>query len=163
MTIQPNEPVDKFDLVLCTHCKETMGTPMHKYGCPMSIYQVGMPGVTSDGYHTFNELYQYRMLYNAVLFNEWAYQDKFNVHKSIRHSDGELCFGGGWFIVVAELPTGQISNHYKLDHWDLFQIRPVAVPVAYDGHTPQVAAQRLTDLLKNWWLLGAFPEKKSDN
>ena len=29
-------------------------------------------GETSDGYHTFNGLYRFRLLYNAALFNEWA-------------------------------------------------------------------------------------------
>jgi hypothetical protein len=60
-------------------------------------------GNYSDGYHTFNELYEFRKTYNAALFNEWAKFDipQYNVHKSIRHHDGEYCFGGGWFIVVA--------------------------------------------------------------
>ena len=26
----------------------------------------------SDGYHTYDELYEFRKMYNAVLFNEWA-------------------------------------------------------------------------------------------
>lgn len=97
-------------------------------------------GEISDGYHTFNELYYYRMLYNAAFFNmlpkEW-------VHKSKRHNDGEECFGGGWFIVMANLPTGQISNHYELKDWDLFQIPEKEVADKWDGHTPQEAADRL--------------------
>lgn len=40
-------------------------------------------------------------------------EGKYEVHKSYRHADGELCFGGGWFIVMANLPTGQVSNHYS--------------------------------------------------
>jgi hypothetical protein len=44
----------------------------------------------------------------------------FKLEKSLKHSDGELCFSEGWFIVVAELPTGQISNHYKVEDMDLF-------------------------------------------
>jgi hypothetical protein len=97
-------------------------------------------GEISDGYHTFNELYYYRMLYNAAFFNllpkEW-------VHKSKRHHDGEECFGGGWFIVMANLPTGQISNHYELKDWDLFQIPEKEVADEWDGHTPQEAAKRI--------------------
>lgn len=97
-------------------------------------------GEISDGYHTFNELYYYRMLYNAAFFNmlpkEW-------VHKSKRHNDGEECFGGGWFIVMANLPTGQVSNHYELKDWDLFQIPEKEVADRWDGHTPQEAADRL--------------------
>lgn len=53
-------------------------------------------GKISDGFHSFDELYHYRMLYNAAFFN--SLEGKYEVHKSYRHSDGELCFGGGWFI-----------------------------------------------------------------
>lgn len=97
-------------------------------------------GEISDGYHTFNELYYYRMLYNAAFFNllpkEW-------VHKSKRHHTGEECFGGGWFIVMADLPSGQISNHYELKYWDLFQIPEKEFADEWDGHTLQEAAVRL--------------------
>jgi len=90
----------------------------------------------SDGYHTFGELYDFRKVYNAALFNEWAKADKYEVHKSTKHYDGEECFGGGWFIVVAILPDGQITNHYKMDDWDLFRV-PVKDKALYeyDGHT----------------------------
>jgi len=103
----------------------------------------------SDGYHTFGELYDFRKLYNAVLFNEWAAQGKYKVHKSLRHSDGKYCFdcGGEWFIVVAELPAGQISNHYKIEDWDLFQCEAKdKALLPYDGHTAQDVLQRLEAL-----------------
>lgn len=128
-------------------------------------------GSFSDGYHTFDELYEFRKMYNAALFNEWAKQVvnmekewvktesgklttkvtkvevKYDVHKSTRHFDGELCFGGDWFIVVAILPTGQISNHYKMEDWDLFKV-PVSETAKYefDGHTPQDVLERLKSL-----------------
>lgn len=101
-------------------------------------------GEISDGYHTFNELYRYRMLYNAAFFNMLP---KEIVHKSKRHHDGEECFGGGWFIVMANLPTGQISNHYELKDWDLFQIPEKYTADEWDGHTPQEAADRLYKFL----------------
>lgn len=101
-------------------------------------------GEISDGYHTFNELYRYRMLYNAAFFNMLP---KDIVHKSKKHHDGEECFGGGWFIVMANLPTGQISNHYELKDWDLFQIPEKYIADEWDGHTPQEAADRLFKFL----------------
>lgn len=106
-------------------------------------------GQVSDGYHTFDELYEFRKVYNATLFNEWAIQGKYNVHKSIRHHDGEECFGGGWFIVVAILPSGQISNHYEMKDWDLFDI-PTHDKALYefDGHTPQDVITRLKTINK---------------
>lgn len=100
----------------------------------------------SDGYHTFGELYDFRKLFNAHLFNEWAAQGKYNVHKSYKHSDGEFCFGGGWFIVVAELPTGQISNHYEIKDWELFKVKEVDTPVDFDGHTAQDVLERMKSL-----------------
>lgn len=111
----------------------------------------------SDGYHTFKELYDYRMLYNAGMFsllsvvaNSTDQAHLFKLHKSTRHSDGELCFGGGWFIVMVTLPTGQVSNHYELKDWDLFKIPERERAEEWDGHTPQVAAERL----RSWLLRG---------
>jgi hypothetical protein len=98
---------------------------------------------TSDGYHTFKELYEFRKLYNATLFNEWARQGKYQVHKSYRHGDGLLAFGGGWFVVMATLPSGQISNHYELKDWDLFVCEEREKADQWDGHTPQDVLTRL--------------------
>lgn len=100
---------------------------------------------TSDGYHTFKELYEYRLLYNAGFFNELAIQGLSNVHKSKKHNDGELCFGGGWFVVMAQLPTGQISNHYEMKYWNLFRIPEQELADKWDGHTPQDVVRRLSE------------------
>jgi hypothetical protein len=101
-------------------------------------------GNTSDGYHTFNELYDFRKAYNAAFFNELHANNKCSVHKSWRHHDNELCFGGGWFIVVAVLPTGQISNHYEAKDWDLFAIPEAGKAlVEFDGHTGKDVLERL--------------------
>lgn len=104
-------------------------------------------GNTSDGFHTFNELYEFRKLFNAALFNTWYAMDKYNVHKSERHGDGELAFGGGWFIVMATLPTGQISNHYEMKDWDLFRCVARDKADSWDGHTAQDVIKRLADYL----------------
>lgn len=104
-------------------------------------------GELSDGYHTFNELYEFRKVYNAALFNEWAKTSKYDVHKSWKHHDGELCFGGGWFIVVATLPTGQISNHYKAEDWGLFDVpHTEKAKYEFDGHTSKDVLDRLKAL-----------------
>lgn len=123
-----------------------------------NLKPLGVENQISDGYHTFDELYEFRKMYNAALFNEWGSTitfipsgngflggvPKYDVHKSWRHHDGELCFGGGWFIVVAVLPTGQISNHYKAADWDLFHIPDVEkAKYEFDGHTPKDVLDRL--------------------
>jgi hypothetical protein len=105
---------------------------------------IKIDGNTSDGYHTFNELYEFRKAYNVALFNEWASGGKCSVHKSWRHHDGKLCFGGGWFIVVAVLPQGQISNHYEAKDWNLFAIPEVERALfEFDGHTGNDVIERL--------------------
>ncbi len=106
------------------------------------------PGEISDGYHTFNELYEYRLLYNAGMFNELAKQNLYDVHKSKRHSDGTIPFDNpDNFIVVAELPTGQISNHYQMKDWGLFDIPEKDKANEYDGHSPKDVAERLRKFL----------------
>lgn len=111
-------------------------------------------GEISDGYHTFNELYRYRMLYNAAFLNELANNGEIRVVKSRRHHDGEECFGGGWFIVMAELPTGQISNHYELKDWEYFKCEEVDVAPKWDGHTPEDVAHRLESFIAGYQIGG---------
>ena len=108
----------------------------------------------SDGYHTFEELYNFRKVYNAILFNEWGnpafdiFGAAYKVHKSWKHYDGEPCFGGGWFIVSAMLPTGLISNHYKAEDWDLFKVPEVEKALyEFDGHTGEDVLTRLKALI----------------
>jgi hypothetical protein len=96
---------------------------------------------TSDGYHTFKELYEFRLLYNAAFFN--LLPNTMNAVKSWKHSDGKLAFGGGWFVVTAQLPTGQITNHYEEKDWDLFNISEVEAAPEWDGHSAKDVATRL--------------------
>lgn len=96
----------------------------------------------SDTIHTFGELYYYRMLYNALYVNELVRNNgDIEVYKTKRHSDGQECFGGGWFLVSVRLPSGPLDNHYEMRYWDLFSCPEVEQePYPYDGHTPADAA-----------------------
>lgn len=94
------------------------------------------------------ELYEFRLLYNALLFNQWNKHNEYEVYKSKRHSDGELCFDGEWFVVVAILPDGQITNHYHIKYWDYFQIKEYPqVKDEFDGHTPIDVLNRLKSMV----------------
>lgn len=119
------------------------------FGAGWADRNQNITGKTSDGYHSFDELYEYRLLYNAAFFNELAKNKKIEILKSLKHSDGEVPFGGGWFIVMAELPTGQISNHYELKDWDLFRIPEREVANVFDGHTPQMVVKRIKQFILN--------------
>jgi hypothetical protein len=111
-------------------------------------------GQASDGFHTFDELYRHRLLLTAALFrqlyeNESDHGRIYDVHKSRLHSDGLAPFDDtGWFIVVAQLPTGQISYHYRDEDWDLFKIPERQRAAEWDGHSAQDAADRLEAFLR---------------
>lgn len=96
-----------------------------------------------DEHHTMSELYAYRAAYHAHAARLWAQMGI--AVRSRRHHDGELCFGGGWFIVAANLhPHGWVTNHYAMDDWDLFAAVPeVERGPEWDGHTPAMALERL--------------------
>lgn len=84
----------------------------------------------SDGYHTFADLYEQRLILSAALA-------KNNPHawKSKRHEDGSVPFGGGWFIMGFETDEGCYTYHYELKDWDLFQCKELDKGKPWDGHT----------------------------
>lgn len=84
----------------------------------------------SDGYHTFADLYEQRLILSAALA-------KNNPHawKSKRHGDGSVPFGGGWFIMGFDTDEGCYTYHYELKDWDLFQCEELDKGKPWDGHT----------------------------
>lgn len=113
-----------------------------------------------DNFHSMEELYDYRMAYNAAFFKLLAQTNlPARVHKSKKHHDGEPCFNGKYFVVMAELPSGQISNHYKLKHWDLFDIPEQEVSDVWDGHDPEIALNRILDFCTETKMLTDFEEE----
>jgi len=88
-------------------------------------------GEVSDGYHTFNSLYNQRLYLWAALVK--AYKDK--AWKTQKHNDGEPCFGGGWFLVGITTPEGDYTYHYEMKDWDLFDCTVIDKAPVFDGHT----------------------------
>ena len=104
--------------------------------------------IMNEQQELIEELYDFRLTYNALLFNEWAENQKYEVYKSRRHNDGELCFDGEYFIVVAQLPTGQVTNHYHIRHWNMFKMNEYEkVKEDFDGHTPSDVIERLQQVI----------------
>lgn len=71
-------------------------------------------GEVSDGYHTFNELYDHRHALFLALLSVHA--GVLPTWMSRRHEDGSAF--EGWFIAGIELPTGMISYHLPDRLWD---------------------------------------------
>lgn len=84
----------------------------------------------SDGYHTFADLYEQRLILSAALAKNNPY-----AWKSKRHEDGSVPFGGGWFIMGFDTDEGCYTYHYELKDWDLFQCKELDKGKPWDGHT----------------------------
>lgn len=99
-------------------------------------------GETSDGYHTFNELYEHRhALFGLVvkLYGGW---------KARRHFDNTEYVG--WFIAGLIQPHGkQITYHIPMKYWEDFPGEAMEkAPTAWDGHGPSDVVERLKGLWK---------------
>lgn len=94
----------------------------------------------SDGFHTFKQLYFQRMMLFATIVK----QNKDKAWKSFRHEDGELCFGGGWFIVGVDTPEGSYTYHYEAKYFDLFDCDILDYGKHWDGHTEKDVTRLLS-------------------
>lgn len=92
----------------------------------------------SDGYHTFDELYEHRTALLAVLAknNPLAYKSK-------KHHDGTMY--DNMFIVGINYDK-PITYHCEMEYWDKFQCKEVEYAPEWDGHTPDDVVQRLFEV-----------------
>lgn len=106
--------------------------------------KLGDLGEVSDGFHTFNSLYHQRLILFATLVNAFPTL----AWKSHKHHDGEVPFGGGWFVVGINTPAGQFTYHYEEKAWNLFRCPEVETAPEWDGHTDK-DVERLLELIPN--------------
>lgn len=100
-------------------------------------------GETSDGYHTFNELYEHRFILANALFNS----DKERCLKSKKHSDGTMF--DNYFIVGINTAQGWATYHYHISKWDDFKCAEIELFPEWDGHTSQDAINRIDKHFKD--------------
>jgi hypothetical protein len=102
-------------------------------------------GETSDGYHTFNELYEHRIALFIALCSEVDRRTPTGyVWRSKLHSDGTMF--DGWFVTgIGTEPGDQITYHLPMSKWGdtdwLGTERPQAPD--FDGHTAADVVVRL--------------------
>lgn len=100
-------------------------------------------GETSDGYHTFNELYEHRHELFMKLC-EFAYAQGTYVWRSKYHSDGSGF--AGWFILgIGQEPGNQITYHLPMRLWDrVFEYTHDRERAPqWDGHTAADTLKRI--------------------
>ena len=95
-------------------------------------------GETSDGYHTFNELYEHR----HMLFMALCHTYTSTSWKSKLHDDGSEM--KGWFIAGVVTPKGKtITYHLPMRLWKNFKVSKLVRAPKWDGHTSNDVLKRL--------------------
>jgi len=109
-----------------------------------------------DGYHTLSELYDMRLALSVALFRIYdsyitPLGTRVRCWKSKLHSDGTMF--DGYFIVGMTIPQLDafkppqlISFHYKMEHWNKFNLVELPQAPPYDGHTSKDVIERLMKL-----------------
>ena len=99
----------------------------------------------SDGYHTFGELYEHRIVL-YIAFCKLAERDNKLIWRSRKHSDGSEW--DGWFLLgIGEKEGKQITYHLPTSYWDQceFAYTKDKAP-AFDGHTSADVLSRIASL-----------------
>jgi hypothetical protein len=97
-------------------------------------------GSTSDGFHTFDELYAHR----CHLFAALMVSNPLAAWKSRKHSDGSSF--EGWFVCGMTLGGKQVSYHLPESMWDLVgYVDELETAPEWDGHTPADVVARLAE------------------
>ena len=94
----------------------------------------------SDGFHTFGELYDHRIA-NFLAVMSLAHAAGFECGWSRKHSDGELCFGGGWVIAWVISRSGLKAVYHMEDS------RPLPASLERDLGDPWNGKEETMDAL----------------
>lgn len=105
----------------------------------------------SDGYHTFEELYEHRIelyitLCRLLASNYKLQVDGEGVWRSLLHSDGTAM--EGWFVLgILTVKGQQITYHLPLSRWDETSFaKTLDKAPEFDGHTSDDVLKRLKSL-----------------
>jgi hypothetical protein len=102
-------------------------------------------GSTSDGYHTFDELYEHRIVLYLALCRQLVDQGvkQLRPWRSLLHSDGTSF--DGWFILgIGKEPGEQITYHLPMSRWgETFFAETLPKAPEFDGHTPKDVLERI--------------------
>ncbi len=106
----------------------------------------------SDGFHTFDELYEHRIKLFISLCYFYILGKRDNEEKNVwiskKHSDGTKF--DGWFIMgIGKKKGEQITYHLPNKYWPAVELIAEILDKApkYDGHTSEDVLKRLENLI----------------
>ncbi len=136
---------------VCSRCgmMKDKGDPCESVQCAAqnAVDMAPDKGLISDGYHTFDELYEHRHTLFICLCKS-AINDGYSaqVWRSKYHSDGTSI--DGWFIVGIGRKHGeQITYHFPMSKWEECGfLRELDRAPEWDGHASAEVLARLRSL-----------------
>lgn len=103
-------------------------------------------GFVSDGYHTFNEIYDHRCV-NFIAMCKLLCLGPHTPWVSRKDSEGKEM--GEWFLLGIPAEEGQISYHIPMKFWTLCKFADYLDKApAFDGHTSEDVLNRLIDFIR---------------
>lgn len=119
-------------------------------------------GKISDGFHTFDELYEMRLaltvallrridrgdekMYMSIPIGQRENPRNIRVWRSKQHSDGTM-FDDYFIVGVFNSPGHTVTFHYPLSEWSLFDFcKTLEKAPEWDGHTDKDVITRLKSL-----------------
>lgn len=118
----------------------------------ISLLDSSYRGTLSDGYHTFNELYEHRIVNYIALcrslekLKNVCRSSDHEVWRSQAHSNGAVW--DGWLILgINKEPGKQITYHLPMTKWnDCAFAETLDKAPEFDGHTSEDVLKRLSEL-----------------
>ena len=112
-------------------------------------------GKISDGFHTFDDLYEHRValfialckVYAETDFSEWGRECP-DVWRSRNHHSGGSPMYDGWFVMgIGKKKGQQISYHIPVSEWENTNFaQTLKNAPEWDGHTPEDVIERIKNL-----------------
>ncbi len=97
-------------------------------------------GDTSDGYHTFDELYEHRSVLFVALCNAYSGIS----WKANYHADGTMY--DNYFIAGIRTPKGCATYHLHESYWFDLDVEEFENAPEWDGHTSEDVLKRIKEL-----------------
>ncbi|WP_199288067.1 hypothetical protein [Culicoidibacter larvae] len=125
-------------------CENDGVIPEYEYIVKSEMVNV-IDGDMSDGYHTFNELYNHR----SVLFSVICNLNSKVAWKSKKHADGSMF--NNMFVVGIETPAGMFTYHDEMMWWNRYNVPELENAPEWDGHTSDdvIRLYTLVDSMEN--------------
>lgn len=98
--------------------------------------------LVSDGYHTFSELYDHRIMLWILLLKHY----KADAFKTLRDHDGASM--EGYFIAGLNTEFGQLTYHLPCIYWNHIDAAELPRNEGFDNHNSEDVLSRLAALVE---------------